>query len=165
MVSVQIELEKTEMGLVFVALLSASLSRRIDRHKKHLAGNANSLVVSDSFVNMPLTHWLFFLFTPLYTDYEDIIHDAEAMRIFGFILEELELIFDGSFEMDSRTDCSLPVSSIVRRPLTGLVSVECLIRMYGRILVNSFAIPDSDADNGTDRLYSLQQIARGVYLG
>lgn len=102
-----------------------------------------------------------------FSDYEDIIRDAEAMRVFGFILEELELVFDGS-SSDSETsslNCSLPVSLIVRKALLSLVSVESLIRMYGKILVNSFSIPDSGTDNTSDRLYSLQQIARGVYLG
>lgn len=72
-------------------------------------------------------------------DYDDIVHDVEAMFTFQRVYEELELIFE-------------------RYPLRAQFdNVRELLKIYGKILVNSFAVMDSDA--------LINQIGRAVYLG
>ncbi|KAJ6216705.1 hypothetical protein RDWZM_007862 [Blomia tropicalis] len=85
--------------------------------------------------------------------YDDIIHDPSAMHTFEYVYDELELLFDGSIR-----------NGIEYRKLTQIVSMEMLIRIYGKILVNSFAIQES-GDRTKDHGNSLRQIGRGVYLG
>ena len=75
------------------------------------------------------------------------------MHTFEYVYDELELLFDGSIR-----------NGIEYRKLTQIVSMEMLIRIYGKILVNSFAIQES-GDRTKDHGNSLRQIGRGVYLG
>lgn len=64
-------------------------------------------------------------------DYDDVIHDADAMFAFNRIFAEIEAIFQREFDV-----------------------VE-VIKIYGRVLVNSFAIQDE----------LMRPIGRAVYLG
>lgn len=64
-------------------------------------------------------------------DYEDISHDASVMFTFERIFSQLELVFER--ELD----------------------VKSILSMYGKIVINSFAIQDA----------YFRPIARGVYLG
>jgi hypothetical protein len=63
--------------------------------------------------------------------YEDVIHDASAMLRFNDIIQDLEKIFQEA------------------------IDVKFLISVYGKILVNSFAIQDE----------LLRPIGRAVYIG
>ena len=64
-------------------------------------------------------------------DYENVIHDSCAMMAFSHIFQDLEAMFARELE------------------------VEPMIRVYGKILVNSFAVQDE----------YLRPIGRAVYLG
>lgn len=71
------------------------------------------------------------------------------MHTFAYIYDELELLFDGS--------------SHVAPKLSTLATDQQLVRIYGKILVNSFAVHESGtpSEGGS----SLQQIGRAVYIG
>lgn len=99
--------------------------------------------------------FLFFLFRS--SDYNEIIHDPSAMYTFENIYETLELMFDGSPILPIDDEEQRPPQ---RRKLSQIISMENLIRIYGKILVNSFAIQESGYQQ-----CSLRQIGRGVYLG
>lgn len=86
-------------------------------------------------------------FSSFHTDYSDVTHDPSAMHTFSYIYEELEFIFDGN----------------VHPALETFIDVETLIRIYGKILVNSFAVQESGPLKRGGR--SLRQIGRAVYLG
>lgn len=66
-----------------------------------------------------------------WVDYEEVIHDTNAMFTFNRIYSEIEHIFRQEFDL------------------------VWLIQIYGKVLVNSFAIQDQ----------FLQPIGRAVYLG
>ncbi len=64
-------------------------------------------------------------------DYDNVLHDSSAMHVFNAVFENLELIFGDR-----------------------LPAIELLISIYGKILVNSFAVQDE----------MMEQIGRAIYL-
>lgn len=73
--------------------------------------------------------------------YDHLVKDLDAMLMFGAIFEELELF---NFHNNNNNHHYKNLS------------IEQLIRIYGKILINSFAITDQNSG---------QVIGRALYLG
>ena len=71
------------------------------------------------------------LATIVSSDYENVIRDFSVMKLFNQVFQDLEIMFARELH------------------------VESMLRTYGKILVNSFAIQDE----------FLRPIGRAVYLG